>query len=59
MIRRSLLAAVALVLLGGAGAQALAAAPTVALQGDHTLCVMAGNSRTGAQDGICVWVPTT
>jgi hypothetical protein len=59
MIRRSLLAAVALVLVGGAGAQALAAAPALDLNGDHTLCLMAGNSHTGSQDGLCVWVPTT
>jgi hypothetical protein len=59
MIRRSLLAATALVLLGGGGAQALAVGiDDAGDRGRHTLCVMGGNSGSATRDGVCVWVPT-
>ena len=56
MIRRTVLAAVALTLLGGVSAPAFADA-VGATTGNNVVCVLGTNHTTGARDGVCVWFP--
>ena len=55
MIRRTLLAVVALTVIGGIATPALA--DLAATDTTHGLCVLGTNHTTGVRDGICVWVP--
>jgi hypothetical protein len=56
MIRRSLLAAVALTLIGGVAAPAIA---DTVNSGTHNnvVCVLGTNASQGIRDGLCVWFP--
>lgn len=55
MIRRTVLAALALTVLGSA-APALAEGLTSETRNEG-VCILGTNHSTGARDGICVWVP--
>jgi hypothetical protein len=56
MIRRTLLAAVALTVLGGVATPAFA--DLVSADDDtHGVCLLGTNRQTGARDGICIWMP--
>lgn len=57
MIHRVLLVASALLLATGAGALAVADQSSTVTAGSHNLCVAGGDTPTGPQEGICVWVP--
>ena len=56
MIRRSLLAAVALTLIGGVAAPAIADTVQSAT-GNNVICVLGTNASKGVRDGLCVWFP--
>ena len=62
MIRRAVLSAVALTVLGGVAVPAIAAeahSGTGTTNRNYVYCVSLDNSRTGGRDGICVWIPTS
>ena len=59
MIRRTVLAAIALTLTGGLAVPALADSLSSAGQGNGPgICVLGTNHSNGTRDGICVWIPT-
>ena len=61
MIRRTVLAVVALSVVGGFAGPALAASAhqdSKAGSRDYVYCAGLDNSKTGGRDGICVWIPT-
>ncbi|MCU1599584.1 MAG: hypothetical protein JWO22_293 [Frankiales bacterium] len=58
MIRRSLLAAVALTVIGGVAAPAFADTASTTKGSDY-VCVLGNNRTTGSSDGICVWFPNS
>jgi hypothetical protein len=53
VIRRSFLAALALLIVGGVAAPALASAGSIGTG----ICVLGTNHTNGTRDGICVWMP--
>ncbi|MCU1595056.1 MAG: hypothetical protein JWO12_2448 [Frankiales bacterium] len=53
MIRRTVLAATALAVLGGVAAPALAADPTET----NVVCVATSPGGNSPHQGVCVWVP--
>ena len=58
MIRRTVLASFALLVLGGATAPAWAGSTDDGTgKGEHVLCIAGGNRSTGSHDGICIWIP--
>jgi hypothetical protein len=57
MIRRVVLAAVALTLTGGIAAPAFADVLSSSSGNDY-VCVLGTNKTTGVRDGICVWIPS-
>lgn len=57
MIRRTLVAAVTLTVLGGVAAPALAGT-TASDSKSKGICVLGTNGSNGTRDGICVWIPT-
>ena len=62
MIRRAVLGAVALTVLGGVAGPALASEVqqhSGAGSRNYVYCVSLDNSRSGGRDGICVWFPTS
>jgi hypothetical protein len=56
MIRRAVLAAVALTLAGSVAAPAFADVLSSS-SGNNYVCVLGTNKTTGVRDGICVWIP--
>lgn len=57
MIRRTVLAAVALVALAGAATPAFADVFSTGTDANQGVCLLGTNHSTGARDGICVWIP--
>ena len=57
MIRRTVLAAVGLVVIGGVSAPAFADV-LQSNQKDDVVCVLGTNRTTGDRDGICLWWPS-
>jgi hypothetical protein len=57
MIRRTVLAAVALSVMGGVAAPAMADVINSSPKNDY-LCILGTNHTTGVKDGICIWIPT-
>lgn len=56
MIRRTVLAAIALTLVGGVATPAFADLVSTN-DGQNVVCVLGTNRSSGARDGICIWFP--
>lgn len=57
MIRRAVLSAVALTVVGGVAVPAFADVVSSDTKDNNVICVLGNNRTTGARDGICVWFP--
>lgn len=58
MIRLFVLAATALVLLGGGATPAHADGLLSGSDGRHEVCVFGSETPNGPTEGFCVWIPT-